>query len=53
MNRTRQNSVFVGPQCVVSTSGQRKTRSAIDLSSMVLDETAEIVWSARETDLEL
>lgn len=41
-NRSRQNSVFVGPQFVTQ-QPPRKTRSAMDLHSMVLDEAPEPV----------
>ncbi|KAJ6638922.1 hypothetical protein Bhyg_11660 [Pseudolycoriella hygida] len=40
--RPRQNSVFVGPQFYIQ-QAPRKTRSAMDLHSMVLDEAAEPV----------
>ncbi|XP_055842264.1 uncharacterized protein LOC129909238 [Episyrphus balteatus] len=40
--RPRQNSVFVGPQVVIQ-KPPRKTRSAMDIHSMVLDESAEHV----------
>lgn len=42
-SRPRQNSVFVGPQIIATPQAPRKTRSAFDIHSLVLDETAEQV----------
>lgn len=42
-SRPRQNSVFVGPQIIATPQAPRKTRSAFDIHSLVLDENAEQV----------
>lgn len=43
LSRPRQNSVFVGTAIPIVPKPQRKSRSAIDIHSLVLDETAEQV----------
>lgn len=40
-SRSRQNSVFVGPQTIVAQKPSRKYQSAMDIHSLVLDEAPE------------